>query len=52
VEVVRRKVVDQGKVVTAAGGAAGVDLALFLVEKYYGAEARQLEARRLEGPWR
>jgi transcriptional regulator GlxA family with amidase domain len=52
VEVVRRKVVDQGKVVTAAGGAAGVDLALFLVEKYYGAEARRLEARRLEGPWR
>jgi transcriptional regulator GlxA family with amidase domain len=52
VEVVRERVVDQGKVVTAAGVAAGIDLALFLVEKYYGPEARRREARRLEGPWR
>jgi len=52
VEVVEGKVVDQGKVITSAGVASGIDLALHLVEKYYGQAARSREAKRLEGPWR
>ncbi len=52
VKAVRQKIVDQGRLVTAAGGMASMDLALYLLEKYYGAEARQREAQRLKGPWR
>ena len=45
------KIIDQGDVVTAGGVSSGIDLALYLVERWFGAEARRLEARRLDGPW-
>ncbi|KMY67769.1 hypothetical protein AAU61_07770 [Desulfocarbo indianensis] len=51
VKVKAQKIVDQGRVITAGGVSSGIDLALHLLEKYYGPEARAREAKRLEGPW-
>lgn len=45
------KIVDQGRVLTAAGVSSGVDLALYLLERFFGPEERRREAARLEGPW-
>jgi len=45
------KIVDQGRIITAGGVSSGIDLALFLLEKYYGSEAKSREAKRLDGPW-
>jgi transcriptional regulator GlxA family with amidase domain len=42
------RVVDDGDVLTAGGVTAGIDLALQLVERYAGADAADLAARRLE----
>lgn len=52
VTVVAEKVVDEGAIVTAGGVASGVDLALHLLERFFGPEARRREALRLDGPWR
>ncbi|MCF8032217.1 MAG: DJ-1/PfpI family protein [Desulfarculaceae bacterium] len=52
VTVVNQRLVDTGKVITAGGVASGVDLALYLLERYYGWEIRRQEAIRLDGPWR
>ena len=52
VDAVQAKVVDQGAVITAGGISSGIDLALYLLERWFGPAARQREARRLEGPWR
>ena len=38
---VKQRVVEQGKVITAAGVSAGIDLALTLVDRLYGAEVAQ-----------
>jgi putative intracellular protease/amidase len=38
---VKRRVVEQGKVITAAGVSAGIDMALTLAEKIAGAEVAQ-----------
>jgi len=38
---VKRRVVEQGKVMTAAGVSAGIDMALRLVDKLFGPEAAQ-----------
>lgn len=46
------KIVDQGQIISAGGVASGIDLALYILEKYYGKEARSREAKRLDGPWR
>jgi transcriptional regulator GlxA family with amidase domain len=46
------KIVDLGRVVTAGGVSSGIDLALHLLERWFGPEARAAEAVRLEGPWR
>lgn len=46
------KIVDQGRIITAGGVSSGIDLALYMIEKYYGEEARSREAKRLDGPWR
>ncbi len=46
-----QKIIDQGRIITAGGVSSGIDLALYMVEKYYGAEARSREATRLDGPW-
>lgn len=46
------KIVDQGRIITSGGVSSGIDLALYLLEKYYGKKARSREAKRLDGPWR
>ncbi len=51
VEVVQEKVVDLGSLLTAGGVSSGIDLALYLLERYFGPEARSNEAKRLDGPW-
>jgi transcriptional regulator GlxA family with amidase domain len=48
---VAQKVVDEGDVITAGGVTSGIDLSLYLLERWFGPEARAREARRLEGPW-
>jgi transcriptional regulator GlxA family with amidase domain len=40
--------VDNGKVATAGGLTSGVDLALHIVERYYGREVAQATADYLE----
>ena len=51
VDVVAAKVVDEGPLLTAAGVSSGVDLALHLLERWFGPEARSRAARGLDGPW-
>jgi transcriptional regulator GlxA family with amidase domain len=51
VQVVAEKVVDEGAIVTAAGVSSGIDLALHLLDRWFGAEARGRAARGLDGPW-
>ncbi|MBA2440110.1 MAG: hypothetical protein H0V50_05485, partial [Thermoleophilaceae bacterium] len=53
-EVVRERVVDDGDLVTAGGVTAGIDLALWLVEREWGARladgiAREMEHERVGG---
>ena len=43
-----RRIVDQGRVVTAAGVTSALDLGLFLVERFWGAEARGRIAAQME----
>ncbi|HEY3065558.1 MAG TPA: DJ-1/PfpI family protein [Methylomirabilota bacterium] len=43
-----QRVVDEGRVVTAGGVASSLDLGLYLVEKYWGAEARGTIAAQME----
>lgn len=43
-----RRIVDEGRVVTAGGVASSLDLGLYLVEKYWGAAARQTIAAQME----
>jgi cyclohexyl-isocyanide hydratase len=43
-----RRVVDEGNVVTAGGVTSGIDLGLHLVEKFWGAPAREQIARQME----
>ncbi len=47
-----RRFVDNGKVLTAAGIAAGIDGALHVVERYYGPDAAWQAARQMEYDWR
>jgi transcriptional regulator GlxA family with amidase domain len=49
--VIPKTVVDEGHIITSAGVASGIDLALHLLAKLFGREARDREARRLGGPW-
>ena len=42
-----RRIVDEGRVVTAGGVASSLDLGLYLVEKYWGAEARKTIAAQM-----
>jgi transcriptional regulator GlxA family with amidase domain len=51
------RIVDDGDIVTAAGVTAGIDMALWLAEKYMGADAadraaRTFEHRRVGDVWR
>jgi transcriptional regulator GlxA family with amidase domain len=51
VEVLEQKIVDEGAILTAAGVNSGIDLALHLMELWFGPEARARAARGLDGPW-
>ena len=51
VDVLEGKVVDEGAILTAAGVSSGIDLALHLMERWFGPEARARAARGLDGPW-
>jgi transcriptional regulator GlxA family with amidase domain len=43
-------VVDDGDLVTAGGVTAGIDLALWLVERHFGAELAAAVAAEMEHP--
>ena len=43
-----QRVVDEGRVVTAGGVASSLDLGLYLVEKFWGAGAREQIAAQME----
>ncbi len=43
-----RRIVDEGRVVTAGGVASSLDLGLYLVEKHWGQEARARIAAQME----
>ena len=47
-QVVKDRVVDEGQVVTAGGVASSIDLGLYLVEKYWGVDARTRIATQME----
>lgn len=56
-QVIHARVVDDGDVVTAGGVTSGLDLALWLVERFYGAQAAhkieaQMEYERRGTVWR
>jgi transcriptional regulator GlxA family with amidase domain len=40
--------VDEGRVVTAGGVASALDLGLYLVEKFWGQQARERVATQME----
>ena len=42
-----RRVVDEGRIVTAGGVSSSLDLGLYLVEKYWGARARKTIAAQM-----
>ena len=50
-DVREEKVVDAGSVVTAAGVSSGIDLALHLLERWFGPAVRARSARDLDGDW-
>lgn len=47
-EVLERRVVDAGRVVSSGGVTAGIDLGLHLVGRFWGAEARRRIAQQME----
>jgi transcriptional regulator GlxA family with amidase domain len=49
--VVAQRVVDEGTLVTAGGVTSGIDLALFLVTRYFGDSVAAVIADGLEYPW-
>ena len=49
-EVVEARVVDDGDLVTAGGVTSGIDMALWLVERHYGAELADAVAAEIEHP--
>jgi transcriptional regulator GlxA family with amidase domain len=51
-EVVEARVVDDGDLVTAGGVTSGIDLALWLVERHFGAELAAAVAAEMEHPRR
>ena len=49
-QVVEARVVDDGDLVTAGGVTSGIDLALWLVERHFGAELADAVAAEIEHP--
>jgi cyclohexyl-isocyanide hydratase len=43
-----RRIVDEGRVVTAGGVSSSLDLGLYLVERHWGVAARETIARQME----
>lgn len=46
-----RRFVDNGKVITSAGIAAGIDMSLHVVQRLLGTEIAAATARHMEYPW-
>jgi transcriptional regulator GlxA family with amidase domain len=46
-----RRFVDNGRVITSAGIAAGIDMSLHVVAILLGKEAAEATARYMEYPW-
>lgn len=51
VTVVAQRVVDEGQVLTSGGVTSGIDLALWLVSRYFGEGLATVVADGLEYPW-
>lgn len=51
IETVQQRVVDGGEVVTSGGVTSGIDLALWLVSRYFGESLAGVVAEGLEYPW-
>jgi transcriptional regulator GlxA family with amidase domain len=49
-EVIEARVVDDGDLVTAGGVTSGIDMALWLVERHFGAELADAVAAEIEHP--
>jgi len=49
--VVTQRVVDEGPVITSGGVTSGIDLALWLVSRYFGESLAAVVADGLEYPW-
>jgi len=47
-QVVDDRVVDEGEIITARGVASAIDLGLYLVERFAGAETRARIARQMD----
>lgn len=45
------KIVDRGSLITVGGISSGIDLGLYIVEKWFGSACRSDVARRLDGAW-
>lgn len=46
------RVIDQGRIITSAGVSAGIDMALYVVEKQHGRAVAEETARGMEYDWR
>lgn len=50
-EVMDQRIVDEGEVITSRGVTAGIDLGLYLCEKFAGADARQAIKKQMDYPY-
>lgn len=50
-EVIKERVVDEGSIVTARGVTSAIDLGLYLVERFAGADARARIAKQMDYPY-
>ncbi len=46
-----RRFVDNGRIITSAGIAAGIDMSLYVVQRLLGSKKAESTARRMEYPW-
>ena len=47
-----RRFVDNGRIITSAGIAAGIDMSLHVVERLLGQDVAAATARQMEYPWK